>query len=53
MADQEWQFRDFPAPDGEQAAVTFLNEPLRQGSGEASLTLRNNATASLRPPELN
>jgi hypothetical protein len=47
MADQMWQFRPFPAPDGEAAAVNFLNEPARQGRGEASATLRNNGTAGL------
>ena len=47
MADQTWQFRAFPAPGGEQAAVTFLNEPLRQGAGEASATLRNDGSAGL------
>ena len=47
MADQTWQFRAFPAPNGEQAAVTFLNEPLRQGAGEASATLRNDGSAGL------
>src|SRR5258708_8688354 len=47
MADQVWQFRAFPAPNGEQAAVIFLNEPLRQGRGEASPTLRNAGTAAL------
>jgi hypothetical protein len=47
MANQEWQFREFPAPNGEKAAVEFLNEPLRQGRGEASATLRNNGTATL------
>ncbi len=47
MADQIWQFRAFPAPDGEAAAVTFLNEPLRQGRGEASATLRSDGTAGL------
>jgi hypothetical protein len=47
MADQTWQFRAFPAPNGEQAAVAFLNEPLRQGAGEASATLRNDGTAGL------
>jgi hypothetical protein len=47
MANQLWQFRDFPAPGGEPNVVTFLNEPLRQGAGEASVTLRNNATAGL------
>jgi hypothetical protein len=47
MANQEWLFREFPAPSGEKAAVDFLNEPLRQGRGEASATLRNNGTATL------
>src|ERR1700721_474567 len=47
MANQIWQSRAFPAPDGEAAAVNFLNEPLRQGRGEASVTLRNNGTAGL------
>jgi hypothetical protein len=47
MADQEWQFLQFAAPNGEQDAVTFLNEPPRQGAGEASATLRNDGTAGL------
>ena len=47
MADQEWQFRQFAAPNGEQDAVTFLNDPLRQGHGEASATLRHDGTAGL------
>ena len=47
MTDQEWQFRDFAAPNGEGDTATFLNEPLRQGHGEASATLRNNGTAGL------
>lgn len=47
MADQEWQFRQFGAPGGEQAAVVFLNEPYRQGQGEASATLRNDGTAGV------
>ena len=47
MADQMWQFRPFPAPDGEAAAVKFLNEPARQGRGEASVALRNDGTAGL------
>jgi hypothetical protein len=47
MANQTWQFQEFPAPDGEQAAVNFLNEPLRQGRGEASATFRNDGTAGL------
>jgi hypothetical protein len=44
---QAWQFREFPAPNGEQDVVTFLNEPLRQGRGEASVTLRNDGSAGL------
>jgi hypothetical protein len=47
MADQTWVFSEFPAPGGEGAAVRFLNEPYRQGAGEASATLRNNGTAGL------
>jgi hypothetical protein len=47
MAEQTWQFQEFTAPDGAQAAVGFLNEPLRQGRGEASATLRNDGTAGL------
>ena len=47
MADQLWQFAAFPAPNGEQAAVNFLNEPLRQGRGEASATFRNDGTAGV------
>lgn len=45
MANQTWQFREFPAPNGEQAAVTFLNEPARQGPGEASGFVRNDGSA--------
>jgi len=47
MADQTWQFAEFGAPDGATSAVTFLNEPARQGRGEASATLRNDGTAAL------
>jgi hypothetical protein len=42
---QTWQVREFAAPNGEQAAANFLNEPLRQGPGEASCFLRNNGSA--------
>ena len=45
--EQTWQVQEFPAPNGEQAAVNFLNEPLRQGPGEASVTPRGNGTAGL------
>ncbi|MBV9354477.1 MAG: hypothetical protein JO023_03005, partial [Chloroflexi bacterium] len=44
---QTWQLREFPGPNAEQAAVNFLNEPLRQGAGEASLTPRGNGTVGL------
>jgi hypothetical protein len=47
MADQEWQFAQFAAPNGHQDAATFLNEPLRQGHGEASVTLRDDGSAGL------
>jgi hypothetical protein len=47
MADQEWQFQEFVAPNGDGAAATFLNDPLRQGRGEASASLRENGTAGL------
>src|ERR1700757_2251114 len=30
--------RNFPSPDGEKNAVIFLNEPARQGPGEATVT---------------
>jgi hypothetical protein len=47
MANQTWFFRSFPAPNGAQAAVNFLNQPARQGHGEATATLRNDGTAGL------
>jgi hypothetical protein len=47
MTNKTWQFRGFPAPDGEGSAVEFLNEPLRQGRGEASANFRNNGTAAV------
>ena len=47
MADETWRFGQFPAPEGAQDAVTFLNEDARQGRGEASATLRNDGTAGL------
>ena len=49
MANQTWEFREFPGPrpDGENNAVTFLNEPARQGPGEATATLRNDGSAGL------
>lgn len=44
---QTWEAREFPAPNGAQDAVNFLNEPARQGRGEASVTLRNDGSAGL------
>lgn len=46
MANQLWQHTEFTV-SGEQQAVAFLNLPLRQGAGEASVTLRNNGSAGL------
>ena len=49
MPNPIWEFRDFPGPgpDGENNAVIFLNEPARQGPGEATATLRNDGSAGL------
>jgi hypothetical protein len=45
MADQEWQFLQFTAPNGEQDTVAFLNDPPRQGAGEAVGFVRNDGSA--------
>ena len=45
--EQTWQFAEFPAPDGEAAAVRFLNEPARQGPGEATVTPRGTGAVGL------
>ena len=47
MADQRWEFAEFPAPNGAELLVQFLNATDRQGWGEASATLRNDGTAGL------
>jgi hypothetical protein len=44
MADQEWQFGEFP---DQASAVSFLNADPKQGRGEASATLRNDGTVGL------
>lgn len=44
---QTWQFRNFTAAQGTNGAVTFLNEPARQGRGEASATVRNDGSVGL------
>ena len=42
-----WEPREFPGPNGEKNTVIFLNEPARQGLGEATATLRNDGSAGL------
>ena len=42
-----WQCQEFPGPNGAKDAVIFLNEPDRQGHGEASVSLRGDGTAGL------
>ena len=40
-----WQYKDFPGPDGEQAALAFLNASPRQGAGEVSGFVRSDGSA--------
>jgi len=47
MANQTWVFRNFTAAQGTAGTVTFLNEPARQGPGEASAVARNDGTVGL------
>jgi hypothetical protein len=47
MANHIWEFRDFPGPNGETNAVVFLNDPDRQGRGEASANLRSDGSVGL------
>jgi len=44
---QAWVFRNFSAAEGTAGAITFLNEPDRQGPGEASATARNDGSVGL------
>jgi hypothetical protein len=44
---QSWQFRNFTAIEGTAGAVAFLNEPARQGPGEASANARNDGSVGL------
>jgi hypothetical protein len=46
MANQQSRPSEFSI-NSDQQAVAFLNLPLRQGAGEASVTLRNNGSAGL------
>ncbi len=45
--DPTWESREFPGPNGAKDAAIFLNEPDRQGRGEATATLRGDGTAGL------
>ena len=47
MANQTWGFGPFTPTDGLAGAVTFLNEPDRQGRGEASASARNDGSVGL------
>ena len=42
-----WESQEFPVPTGEKDTVTFLNDPARQGPGEATATLRSDGSAGL------
>jgi hypothetical protein len=44
---QTWQSKDFPGPDGAQAALAFLNASPRQAAGEASGFVRNDGSAAI------
>ena len=49
MAIHYWEFREFPGPhpNGENNAVIFLNNPDRQGRGEAAAALRSDGSVGL------
>ena len=47
MPNQEWLFAAFPAPNGEADVVNLLNDPPRQGHGEASITPRDDGSVGL------
>src|SRR5580704_8781154 len=42
-----WGFRNFTADEGTAGAVAWLNEPYRQGHGEASAVARNDGSVAL------
>ena len=44
---QTWAYRNFLPAEGPAAAVAFLNEPARQGPGEASAFVRNDNSVGL------
>ena len=47
MANQTWGFRNFTAAEGTAGAVAWLNEPDRQGPGEAIAFARNDGSVGL------
>src|ERR1700736_4288918 len=47
MEKQTWVFRNFTAAEGAQGAVDFLNEPARQGPGEACAVARNDGSVGV------
>ena len=49
MANEYWEFKEFPgpSPNGGDNAVFFLNEPDRQGRGEAAAALRSDGSVGL------
>ena len=44
---QQWQFIEFTGSNGVQQAVSFLNDPARQGPGEASATVQAGGSVGL------
>ena len=44
---QTWVFRNFTPAEGTAGAVAFLNEPARQGPGEAIAVARNDGSVGL------
>jgi hypothetical protein len=44
---QTWAYRNFSSVEGPATAVAFLNEPARQGPGEASAFVRNDNSVGL------
>jgi hypothetical protein len=47
MTEQTWEYIDFTPAEGTAGVISFLNEPLRQGPGEASMSARNDGSVGL------
>jgi|SRR5271163_1402263 len=47
MANQNWVFASFTAAQGPASAVAFLNDPARQGPGQATAAVRNDGSVGL------